>query len=201
MKKIFLLLLFTVVACKAQTTTYSLQNHDAVLKLPAGSYVKDIYNDFNKFEGTWKYEDANKKFILKLRKKPRFFYDTKNIYIDLLAGEYQYFLNNVEIVNTLENFSNDSSVHSNNIIGRMFIPNSSYPSCLDCNSTERRVELSFTDPESYPKAQGHIVLRYINENGIEKIQATIYYSIPLVHDGETFVPPRVPKGTYVFVKQ
>jgi len=204
MKKIFILLLFIVVAvaCKAQTTTvYSLQNHDFGLNLFPGVYVKDTYNDFNKFEGVWKYENANKKFIIQLRKKTHFLHDIEYIYIDLLAGEYQFFLNNVEIANTMANLTNDSSVYCNNIIGHTFLRNSNYPSCAECGPTERRVELDFKDPDSRPSAEGYIVLRYINENGIEKIQATIYYSIPLVHDGETFVPPRVPKGTYVFVKQ
>jgi len=201
MKKIFLLLLFTVVACKSQTTSYSLQNYDYGHNLPANSYVKDTYGDFNKFEGTWKHESNNQKFIIKLEKKTYILDEVKKFYVDLLAGEYQYLLNNVEIINTIPNLLISSSAYSNNIRGNIFLRNSNYPSCLDCNPNERRVELNFYDPGSYPLTSGYIVLRYINENGIEKIQATIYYSIPLVHDGETFVPPRVPKGTYVFVKQ
>ena len=195
-------MLFTVIACKAQTTTvYSLQNFVSATSVPDNSYIKDTNNDFNKFEGTWKFENNDKKIIMKLLKRERYYDDMFHVYTDILVGEYQYFLNNLEIVNTMANLSNSYSMYSNNISGNSFMRNSEFPSCAECGPNERRVELHFSDPESFPKADGYIILRYINENGIEKIQATIYYSIPLVHDGETFVPPRVPKGTYVFVKQ
>jgi len=201
MKKIFLLLIFTVVACKAQTSTvYSLQNYDFGSNLPNGAYVKDTYNDFNKFEGTWKYQIANQVFILKLRKKVRFYDNMDNIYIDLLAGEYQYFLNNIEVINTLANLSNDSDVYSNNISGHSFIPNANFPSCGDCNPTERRVKLSFSDPDR-PWVMAYIVLRYLNSNGVEKIDATIYYTSTVVPDDGTPTTLRVPVGNFVFVKQ
>lgn len=200
MKKIFILLLFSTVSCKAQTTVYSLQNHDFGLNLLQGSYVKDTYNDFNKFEGTWKYQDANQIFIIQFKKKTHFLHNIENIYIDLLAGEYQYFLNNVEMVNTMNNLSNDSSVYCNNIRGHSFIRSSDFPMCLDCDSSERRVELSFRDPER-PLINATIVLRYINSNGVEKIQATLYPTSSVLPDDDSPDTLRVPVGTFLFVKQ
>ena len=199
MKKIFLLFIFTVSACKAQTNlTFSLQNHDYAKKLLSGSYVKDTYDDFNKFEGTWKFQDNNRKFILKFRKLTHVPED--NIYLDLLGGEYQYFLNGTEIVNTTANLFNNSSIYANNINGHTFIRNSTFPSCADCLPTERRVELKFSDPER-PWVNAYIVLRYLNTNGVEKIIGTIYYTTTLVMDDETPGDLRVPSGEFTFIKQ
>lgn len=168
--------------------------------MPSGAYVRDTYNDFNKFEGTWKFQDANRKFIIKLRKRTNVLHDYKNVYIDLLAGEYQYFLNNVEIVNTTSNFFNNSSVYANNIKGHSFLRNSTFPSCNDCLSTERRVELKFSDPER-PWIDAFIVLRYLNTNGVEKINAFIYSETTLVMDDDTPGDLRVPSGEFTFIKQ
>ena len=198
---IILLLVLITFSCKAQTNlTFSLQNYDYGKKLISGSYVKDTYNDFNKFEGTWKYEDANREFIIKLRKRTHVLHDFKSVYIDLLGGEYQYLLNGTEMVNTTANLFNDSSIYANNINGYTFIRNSSFPSCTDCSSTERRVLLNISDPER-PWVNAYIVLRYLNTNGIEKIIGTIYYTTTLVPDDETPADLRVPSGEFTFIKQ
>lgn len=198
---IILLLVLITFSCKAQTNlTFSLQNYDYGKKLISGSYVKDTYNDFNKFEGIWKFQDANREFIIKLRKKTHVLDDFRNIYLDLIGGEYQYFLNGIEVVNTTANFFNDSSIYANNINGHSFIRSSEFPICTDCLSTERRIKLDFSDPER-PWVDAYIVLRYLNTNGVEKIIGTIYYTITLVPDDETPADLRVPSGEFTFIKQ
>ena len=196
---IILLLVLITFSCKAQTNlTFSLQNYDYGKKLISGSYVKDTYNDFNKLEGTWKFQDQSRKFILKLRKLTHVPED--NIYLDLLGGEYQYILNGIEMVNTTANLFNDSSIYANNIKGHSFMRPSEFPICNDCLPTERRVELKFSDPER-PWVNAYIVLRYLNTNGIEKIIGTIFYTITLVPDDETPGDLRVPSGDFTFIKQ
>nr|WP_033959641.1 DUF6705 family protein [Psychroserpens jangbogonensis] len=59
---IFLSLIVTVFACKAQTPVVSLDTYyqDTV----EGAYFKDLNNELNKFVGTWVYNDGNTTLVI-----------------------------------------------------------------------------------------------------------------------------------------
>lgn len=202
MKKTVLtsIIIIITISCKAKFPVYSLQNHDYGLDLPAGSYVKDISNDFEKFVGIWKFQDSIKSFEIQLNKKTMFFETSEQIYIDFLIGEYEFKLNGISIVNTIPNINNTTSLHSNNIRGFMFISNSNYPICSNCSPSERRVQLTFKDPDR-PWVKAYIVLKYMISLNAEYINATVYESSTLVPDDSTPASLRVPVGNYILTKQ
>jgi len=196
---LFILSLFSL-SCKAQNPIYSLQSYQPASELPSGSYIKDTYNDFNNFEGTWKYENSNQTLILVFQKKVMYYDSFWSVYKDLLIGEYQY-IDNTYNINTTDNINvilNDPYEH--NLSASRFIRNSSFPSCSDCTENDRRVKLAFTDP-GRPWVQAYIVLRYINQSGTEYLHATIFESSTVVEGDDIPGELRVPIGTYLLVKQ
>ncbi len=70
MKKInFLILVFlvfnTITFCQNNIIDVNSGNH---LSAPAGSYLKDINNTFDKIVGTWKWQEGNRIIIFKIEK-------------------------------------------------------------------------------------------------------------------------------------
>ncbi|HLF51033.1 DUF6705 family protein [Flavobacterium sp.] len=102
--KIIVLILITIltISCKAQQTI-SLSTYDGSTDLKNNNYIKDIDGILDPFVGTWEWNDGNNtffriKFIKVLHYKA---HNLENVYKDELMGGYQYVLNGVEIVNTL----------------------------------------------------------------------------------------------------
>lgn len=200
MKKLFFIIsiILLTISCKAQV--YSLQDYVSSTNVPQNSYIKDSYNDFNLYEGTWKYQDSSIELDLTFQKKIMYFDSETNVSEDYLIGEYKFFENDNLIINTLNNLNLNLNPFDYNISASMFIRNSSFPNCNDCTINDRRIKLVFSDPDR-PWVQAYIVLRHKVIAGTEYIDATIYESSTLVPDDTTPSSLRVPVGNYLLVKQ
>ena len=203
MKNILTILLVSFfLSCKAQVIVPLASDSDMAYN--SRTYNKDVDNDFDKYVGTWKYQQGNTllKIVLKKITFDHFVTEYKNYYQDILVGEYQYIENGIEKVNTLQQMElMPSEASGYNISGNLIIGKNTYPKCSECNLNERRIKLRYRDPERKYLSNA-IVLRYKNENGAEKIIAKIYKS-----DGSFMQPDgspdemRVPYGEYVLIKQ
>ena len=190
--------ILTVLSCKAQSPIIALGDYQT--ELVNGAYLKDINNDLNFFEGTWKYENDNTSFTISLRKIVQYY--NGSWYEDLLIGDYKYVENGIVIANYLPRLTNPSVNDAQHYITGNFIVNKNQvPRCEECDASDRRFKLSFADPERrYIKCQ--VILRHFIEDSIEKIKIWLYHSdggmLPY-EDTPTVI--RVPYGEYVLVKQ
>lgn len=196
--KILLLFLgiLTCLSCKAQSIIVPIGSGNDY-ENTSDYYLKDIDNEFDKFEGTWHHQSGDAYIVLKLRKEIHYQLNKGSNYEDLLVGEYQYVENGVEKVNTLIDLDGlGISGYTHKISGGIYVhqlPNY----CLDnSDPSEVKIELIIHHPtDEY--AQGRLILRYLNDNGMEKLEACIYdYSIL----GDGSVRLDIPDGNYVFIK-
>ena len=191
-------LLITLFSCKAQTIIVPLGSGEYFEKNP-DYYKKDVNNEFGKFEGTWKYQNGNTQIIFKLKKETHYQISSDRDYQDLLVGEYQYIENGTEIANTLSDFNNPSVLgYSHNISGGVFthrLPGN----CTDNSAVaEIKIELFLNHPtEEY--TEGRMILRYVDDNGTEKLQACIYDYTTMGNIQDARID--IPDGYYIFVKQ
>ncbi|MBN9282822.1 MULTISPECIES: DUF6705 family protein [unclassified Flavobacterium] len=202
MKTILTILLVSFfLSCKTQTIIPIAGEYNPQ-KYKSGTYNKDVDNDFDKYVGTWRFQQGNASLIIVFKKIVHDYFAKGNFYEDLLVGEYQYIINGVEIVNTLDRINIVLSQDDvNNIEGNLIIHRGVYPQCSECSLNEKRIKLHIRDSER-EYLDNAIVLRYKNENGTEKIIAKIF------KNGTSFMPPdnapdemRVPYGEYVLIKQ
>ncbi|MAX70631.1 MAG: hypothetical protein CMC76_05945 [Flavobacteriaceae bacterium] len=199
MKQILLLILFCtgIISCKAQTIIVPLGSEQDY-EFTSDYYKKDVNNELEKFTGTWKYTNGSTEVIFKLKKEEQY-QTTNNYYIDLLVGEYRYIENDIEEVNTLADFDSSTiSGFQHNLSGGVFTYN--LPTYCDDNSTssEIKITLSIEDPNDQ-YTSGKVILRHINDDGIEKLETCIY---DYTNDGDDpNARISIPDGNYVFVKQ
>ncbi|NIK93548.1 hypothetical protein GZ212_15415 [Mangrovimonas sp. CR14] len=196
--KVLLLFLGILIclSCKAQTIIVPIGS-GADFEDNQDYYIKDVNNEFEKFVGTWQYQNGNSYITSKLKENEHYQISNNKKYVDLLVGEYQYVENGVEKVNTLLDFDDPAIMgYKHSINGRVIVhqlPNY----CLDnSDPSEVKIELIIHHPtDEY--AQGRLILRYLNDNGVEKLEACIYdYSIL----GDGSVSLDIPDGNYVFIK-
>ncbi|UPZ37992.1 hypothetical protein MUB18_06730 [Sphingobacterium sp. PCS056] len=193
-------LLVACLSCKAQVIVPIASDSDAAYG--NNTYNKDVDNDFAKYIGTWKYQNGNTSLTISFAKKTFEYFEYKNYYQDLLIGEYKYISNGTEIINTLSLLADNSlSGDDHNISGNLIWKKNTYPVCNDCTQNERRIKLSFYDPDRRYLSSS-IILRYKNDNGTEKIIVKIYKS-----DNSIMQPDgspdemRLPYGEYILTKQ
>ena len=170
--------------------------------LPEGTYYKDLNNDLNKFEGTWKWENGNNSFTIVLEKKEQILFSRSNQYNDLLIGEYKYVENGVEIVNSLARLQDNSVVGLSHYLSGATIMHKNHPphKCESCTNEERRVSVYIRDPE-IPLMGMRIILRHIVENNVEKLEGHVMGTGSYVSTLENPESPRINFGDYVFIKQ
>ncbi|WP_430410937.1 DUF6705 family protein [Kordia sp.] len=191
-----LLLIFTI-SCKAQNPVVGLTQKKG--SIPEGIYYKDIDGDLDKYVGTWIYANGTTSFTITFRKVIQYY--NGKWYADKLVGDYKYVKNGVVIMDYLHRI-NDPTVNDvqHYIDGNRIIYPYQDVDCDGCTHMERRIDLFFDDPE-----RRHLdfafVIRYLNINNVEKIQANLR-----VTDIGT-VPPnapldtRIPYGNYTLIKQ
>jgi len=187
--------IITVFSCKAQSIIVPIGSGGSIEHNP-NYYKKDVNNEFNKFEGTWKYQNATTEITIILKKEEHYL-SPSNYYKDLLVGEYQYIENGIEKVNTLSDINNPAiSGYQHKISGGVF--KHQLPSfCIDnSNIAEIKIWLHIDHPTD-EFAEGRIILRYVNDNGIEKIESCIYDKSTLSDNNKLDIPD----GSYTFVKQ
>lgn len=207
MKKIIItltLLIFTL-SCKAQNTTeprYRASDYGS-----DNIYYKDLDNNYNTFEGTWLYTNGNTSFKLVLQKKEMMHIQSPfdNYYTDMLAGEYQYIENGVELVNSLANFSQPQDYYT---IEGGRIARYGDITCTGCDANNQiAVDASFGEPNCKAAPSAYFYMRYFIENGEEKIHAILGPDSGTTNLGPDGQPLdnctiyKVPFGEYVFVKQ
>ena len=204
MKKIILIIvIISSISCKSQTIIPTFSSQERIRD--EHHYLKDIDNDFNKFNGIWKYTNGNTSLTLSLNKEEKKQVLNKGMYKDFLVGEYQYIENGIEKVNTLNLINNTAFInYDHNIVGFVIIDNWGKPRCDTCNPNDRRIRAIIKHPTD--KNTTHtITLRYINTNRVEKIELKIYGSsadVILLAEGEPDpLDLPVPMGTYILTKQ
>jgi hypothetical protein len=206
---IYIILLFTlsIVSCKAQSPIISLYDGSDYADT-ANAYYKDTDNDFDRFIGTWEYNNGSEKLRIIIRKKEQYSYNgLGNIpafYADYLYGEYLYKdSNGNELVNTLTNIdSNPTDISEHLIFGNTIDPSQYLPSCENCDPNERSIFLAFYDPvRDYIKCE--LVLRTIpntQNSSINDLKAVITGSYSIIPEGSP-TDSRIPYGKYVMIKQ
>ena len=138
----------------AQTTVYN-YGDDIPYVPPAGSYIKDNINAFNKFSGTWVYNQNGQYFkitLLKVIDQP-----SGDIFRDNIYGNFLYQINGFKIADT-ENLTGEASPM---YLSRLY-------------SDLNKVHLAFNDPER-PRMGAHIELIYsIDSNGVERLNWNLF---------------------------
>jgi len=198
---IYITIILTSLSCKAQTIIPMYGGHE--FDDNQNFYLKDVDNILNNYEGTWKWENGNDSFTLKLKKVEQAQEEPGALFEDVLVGEYEYTQDNAQLVNTL-NLINDQS---RLIFGHM-LNNISFsykymrPRCEECDISERRPRMLISHPD-VDDITAHIVLRHINDNGVEKLQGTLFYPDTIYVDPDRTDPIGlgIPRGEYVFIKQ
>ena len=197
-KLILFITIISLLSCKAQIAPLYKADPD----LPEGTYYKDLNNDLNKFEGTWKWENGNNSFTIVLEKKLQVYDDTSNFYEDMLIGEYKYVENGVEIVNSLARLQDITIIGFSHYLTGVRIMHKNHPphKCESCTNEERRVSVYIRDPE-IPLMGMQIILRHIVENNVEKLEGHVMGTGSYVSTLENPESPRINFGDYVFIKQ
>lgn len=104
MKYILIIFVFVFsIQCSAQTQIVNASDCDSYFNENSGNYYrKDVNNIMNQYEGTWKWTNGNKEFLLNLSKQKHYYhqYGNDNYYEDRLVGYYQVKENGVIIADT-----------------------------------------------------------------------------------------------------
>lgn len=112
----FAILITSLNNLTAQTNIVDVSSGEIVVDAPSGTYIKDIYNTFAPFLGTWKYENGNEILIVKLEKVTKLYYPEYGNYKDFIKGNYSYTQDGgvTYVTNTIETniFVNDANINS-----------------------------------------------------------------------------------------
>jgi hypothetical protein len=195
MKQLFLIMVFMLgSSCKGQSPVYPIQGNGA--RSEEGAYYKDVDNVFNKFDGTWKYQNGNTSLTITLQKKVLYYDSEDGNYLDMLIGEYKYIENGNVVVNTLPKLMQTNlEPYQNNIAGMLIIDRN-----LPVDS--RRVELCFKDPER-EYLNRSIRIKHIAADGSspEKIEIQWIGSMSITPNENSPTEIRVPEQNYILTKQ
>ena len=198
-----------IISCKAQSPVIPLYNSPT--DKTSGCYIKDMDNDLDLFEGTWKWENGNNTLVIQFQKIEMYHdqypnYDNTAIihrYYDDLIGEYKYIENGIELINYLPLTYNGEDPFEHNIAGATISTTGrAEPPCSECPPNTRFIWLMLREKEQ-PHLNGKIVMAYFIEGGVEKIRARIFnsqsLSKPVGFTGPTRI--KIPDGVYTFIKQ
>ncbi|WP_035677818.1 DUF6705 family protein [Flavobacterium limnosediminis] len=174
MKNLILnLLIFSAISCKSQTIfpIYQIGSADKRNNF----YYKDTENFQDQYVGEWLFNDGTTYLKVKFIKKPRFMETRRGatFYRDFLIGEYEYKVNDITVVNTLNNIDvNHSDIHMYNMYSLMRYKINQFPECVGCDVTKRLVmvfqELTSRNPDW--AAGAHFIIRRVMEGGVEKLK-------------------------------
>jgi len=203
MKKALFIIILLSFGSKAQTIKSLYDDEYAAVD---GAYYKDTHNDFDNFTGTWKYTRGTISLTITLQKKTMVPNDfgSKNIFEDVLVGEYKYIENGIVKINTLSQLSLDLDPLEYNITGKAIIgPNSQY--CLNCGPNDRKVLLIFSDPDRDILGMfGEMIFQRAESGGVQKLKPKFRAAGNMMVEVGT-TPPytnyTVPFGEYILVKQ
>jgi hypothetical protein len=137
----------------AQVTVFNCG--EVPLNPPSGSYIKDNINQFNKFSGTWVFNQNGQYFkitLLKVIDQPY-----RDVFTDDIYGNFLYQINGYKIADT-ENLTGEQSPM---YLSRLY-------------SDLNKVHMAFNDPER-PRMGAHVELIYsIDNNGVERLNWNLF---------------------------
>lgn len=194
-----LLFILTIsLSCKAQNI---IPIFDDTLG-PAGSYYKDIDNDFNSFVGEWKWEEDNSSLTIVLNKF--LFIAEGQSNWDIIAGEYRYIENGITRVDELPFIPDTNNLIDHNLWGGIIsLQPQGAPPCDECQADSRFIKITIKDPTK-PGRYGDLIMVHFNENGQEKIRIQLFNGAFLPIDDPTLENPgllSIPEGIYTLIKQ
>jgi len=198
-KYFVIILIMSLFSCKAQTIIKSLDGEGSCPPYDTNCYEKDINNEFEKYVGTWKYINGNTELTFKLKKEIHYQIYEDRSFQDLLVGEYKYIENGIEKVNTLDDFDDTSITgYDHTISGGVFTHITPSYCLINSDNQEIKIEVSLTDPDDF-NITGNVILRYVNEGGVEKLQICIQDNSVLADDENANIA--IPDGFYELIKQ
>lgn len=198
---IIIIITLSVLSCKAQSPIIDIA--DKQTELVDGAYLKDVYNELDKFVGTWVYTNGNTSLTITFEKKNQV---QSRYFRDLLIGEYQYIENGVEKINTLsilDNQANLESPYEHNLVGGSTLLKYQFPGCPECDPSEKRIKVRFNDPSpnmAHLNGIMYMGLRYINDIP-EKMQINFGKKGAIIIEDGAPLEPNIPFGTYLMIKQ
>ena len=199
MKKItFAFLCLISISCKAQSPVYNITDLSNVVKQVFGAYHKDIDSLLNPFEGTYIFNQEGRMLKIVLEKKTL---SSRNSYLyeDILIGEYQYAINSVDKVNTLNRLNVNYTDKRNHSIDSNFIITAGDIGCSECAPNEKALMGGLVDRASKNSAQ--LTIRKVTVNGQEAIKIFILWRISAYSDNAPGVRASIPGGDYTLIKQ
>jgi hypothetical protein len=199
MKKIYLTLILgiSIYLSNAQTSIKPLNDLD--FRDSSGTYYKDIDNEMAPFIGTWLHDDGTTQFKVILKKTPQYY--NGRYYLDLLVGEYQYVVNGIEKINTLDQI--DSAQGFDHRIDGMYnIKSCDIPPSQNCRAGQSRFHLSITDPTEN-RVAGDLIIHKILHPLNDEIEALIMISAGgTIGENEVMPTPAMPwQKIYKLVRQ
>lgn len=201
MKNIIKIIILTIsLNCYSQSPIINIIDKDGTRT--TGAYYKDVNNLLNTFEGTWLYTNGNTTLKIIMIKKIQQF--NGRYYEDLIIGEYEYKVNGIVVISTLNELNNNySNQRSHSIDSNTLLTNENRPKCTNCTVNEKRLGAGFEDPvrDSY----GTMIVKKTTQNGLEAIQIKTRlsgYGTPWI-EGQPQPPTdfTVPAGEYTLIKQ
>jgi len=201
-RNILLVILFIgIISCKAQT----------IVPIYGGSsveynenyYLKDVNNDYDKYQGIWKYNggglDLTITFFIK-----QMVQDSDGLYRDFLCGSFLFRSDGILLIeDILEEESNLDFYEYNLVLGR-FIDRNFKPQCPSCPIDKLRPMGKIYHPE-IEDVSAAIVLYYsvILEPFQETMKLTLWQNSPRIITPDRTDPYDfpIPDGDYIFVKQ
>jgi len=205
MKNVYIVLILFLIplwSCKAQTIVPYDSDEDVYIR-NSGDYYKDTNNEFNKYEGEWKWENAftNSEITFVFKKEIQIQENEYNYTYHLLVGEYRYIENGQEVVNTLNDIDDPNIIGEfHNISGMEITTKYSRPICNECADDERRIRLIASHDE-YREIQAWFLLRHFVENGVEKIKVIISDGPSITTNPNAPYDIDIPLGEYIMVNQ
>ena len=185
-----------MISCKAQSPIINLTD-DNGSDIPAGSYLKDTYNDLDPFVGTYVFEEGNIYFKVILKKIEVSYNQT--YYEDVIVGEMQYKVDGVDLFNSLSklniDYPNQALQHA--MGGNYILLNHYKPECYDCAPNEKRLSLLFSDGRSY----GDVIIQRIMVGGNPAIKFEPRTRFPTRSVGSPVITEIVPDREFIMIKQ
>lgn len=195
---VFLVIIFTF-SCKAQTILPIYGSGD--FEYNSDFYLKDVTQEFNKFEGTWKCNVGDYKLIVTLQKK-EMVQRSSGLFKDFLVGGFTFKENGNLIIESIFDTSEAYWEHRVNI--SLLIDRNFKPQCPSCPIDKLRPMGKIYHPE-IEDVSAAIVLDYsvILEPFQETMKLTLWQNSPRIITPDRTDPYDfpIPDGDYIFVKQ
>ena len=205
MKSLNTLLIFFVLISSCKSNQVTIPIYNIPNDYTSGRYEKDMDNNFNPYEGTWKWQNGNNSLTIQLKKITKYYVQNNiynKFYRDYLIGEYTLVKNGAVVINSMPlNYSGEPSSHA--ISGGVItIMNMQNLPCQECNPLGRRQILVSIVELEHPALIGQLRMEHFVQNGVQKIKARIF-TTDIVGVDASYTGPEdlASEGFYTLVKQ